>query len=240
MPESPEHQLTCELLTLILRGWIARTDRDASAHANLAVRWDREHPKVGVDPDVCLIEPALPAKAKSLCTWLQGHHPPRVAAEVVSRKTAQRDYTVKPVKYAASGAREVWIFDPERLGPGLMGGPWVLQVWRRTRADEFRQEYAGDGPAYSEELGAWLVVTDEGARLRIADDEAGERLWWTVGEADRAAKEMERAAKEAALAGEERERAAKEAALAGEERERAAREAAEAELVRLRAQLAER
>ncbi len=112
----------------------------------------------------------------------------------------KKDYNEGPLKYAASGTRELWIFDPERRGRGVMGGPWALQVWRRTRTEEFRLEYTGDGPAYSEELGAWLVVTDEGQRLRIADDEAGERLWLTVAEEERAAKETERAAKEAAQA----------------------------------------
>ena len=41
----------------------------------------------------------------------------------------------------------------------------------------FRRVFAGDAPAYSDELGAWLVVTDDGTRLRLADDEAGERRW---------------------------------------------------------------
>jgi len=68
----------------------------------------------------------------------------------------------------------------------------VLQVWRRTRSGEFRREYAGDGPAYSESLGAWLVVTEDGTRLRIADDEGGERLWPTEAEAERARAEAEK------------------------------------------------
>jgi hypothetical protein len=62
----------------------------------------------------------------------------------------------------------------------------VLQVWRRSEAGEFRQVFAGDAPAYSEELGAWLVVTDGGTRLRVADDEAGEHLWLTGEESERA------------------------------------------------------
>jgi len=226
MPVTPEHQRTTTLLREVLEAFIARTGLDATAGEDIALRWDKAHSTVGVDPDVYLVQPALPKGARSILTWEAGHAPPRVAAEVVSRDTAKKDYNEGPLKYAASGTRELWIFDPERRGRGLMGGPWVLQVWRRTRMGEFRLEYAGDGPAYSEELGAWLVVTDEGQRLRIADDEAGERLWWTVAEA--------------ALAGEGRERAAKEAALAGEERERAAKEAAESELATLRAQLAAR
>ena len=193
MPESREHEQASALLKDILRAWIARLGRDALAGGNLALRWDRAHPKVGVDPDVYLVEPAPPdARLQSLRTWVKGHHAPRVAVEVVSAGTAQKDYAEGPAKYAASGTRELWIFDPEGHGRGTMGESWVLQVWRRTRAGAFRREYAGDGPAYSDELAAWLVVTDEAARLRVADDEAGARLWPTEAEVERAAKESER------------------------------------------------
>jgi Uma2 family endonuclease len=201
MPETDAHLLTTKLLMDVLVAWIARTGRDAKAGSNLALRWDRTHPKVGVDPDVYLVEPAPPdAKLRSLRTWVKGHHAPRVAVEVVSRRTAKKDYAEGPAKYAASGTRELWIFDPEGHGRGATGESWVLQVWRRTKAGEFRREHAGDGPAYSDELSAWLVVAEDGGRLRIADDEAGARLWPTEVEAERAAKEAEHAAREAAEA----------------------------------------
>ncbi len=191
MPETDEHLLTTRLLMDIFLAFVARTRRDAKAGSNIALRWDPEHPKVGVDPDVYLVEPAPPdEKLRSLRTWAEGHYPPRVAVEVVSSRTARKDYTEGPAKYAASGTRELWVFDPERRGRGLAGGPWVLQVWRRTSVDEFRQVYVGDGPAYSEELGVWLVVTDGGTRLRVADDEAGERLWPTASEAERTARQV--------------------------------------------------
>jgi len=64
-------------------------------------------------------------------------------------------------------------------------GPFVLQVWRRMEDGALRRVFAGDAPAYSDELGAWLVVTHDGMRLRLADDEAGERLWLTGEEAAR-------------------------------------------------------
>ncbi len=38
-------------------------------------------------------------------------------------------------------------------------------------------------------LDAYVVVTDEGRRLRIADDESTTRFWLTAEEAERAAKE---------------------------------------------------
>ena len=209
MPETSEHRLTCELLEMILRAWIARADRDAAVYANLALRWDEEHPAIGVDPDVCLVDPTPPdAKLRSLRTWEPGHAAPRVAVEVVSRDTAEKDYFEGPAKYAASGTRELWVFDPERRGRGALG-PSVLQVWRRMDDGAFRRVFAGDAPAYSDELGAWLVVTDDGTRLRLADDEAGERRWLTGEEAARAQAQAdrERAQAERAQAQAERARA---------------------------------
>ena len=217
MPETPLHELIIGLLVDVLRTWIARTHRDAMAGSNIALRWNRAKPSVGVDPDVYLVEPAPPLRERetSLCLWKKGHHAPRVAVEVVSEGTTDKDYSDAPSRYAAATVRELWIFDPLRLGPAEIVE--TLQVWRRVAEGRFERVYAGDGPAFSRELGAWLVVTDEGLRLRIADDAAGSRRWPTAAEAERTAHEAERTAHEA---------------------ERAARIAAEAELERLRATLA--
>ena len=64
----------------------------------------------------------------------------------------------------------------------MRGGPFVLQVWRRDESGRFRRVYAGAGPTRSEALGAWLVVTDGGRRLRLAEDVGGQRLWLTDAE----------------------------------------------------------
>jgi Uma2 family endonuclease len=207
-PENPLQVAICDLLKLILSAWCARRGADALVSGNVAVRWDASHPKAGVDPDVYLVEPAPPLglRDKSLRTWVEGHRAPRVAIEVVSDATADDDYHEKPLKYAASGTRELWVFDPLLRGP-RGGAPIRLQVWRRGARGGFRRVYAGDGPARSEELGAWLVVTDDGLRLRLAEREDGGGLWLTGEESERAAKESERAAKEAAMAEIERLRA---------------------------------
>ena len=149
-----------------------------------------------------VVEPAPPegARATSLCAWKSNHHAPRVAVEVVSESTAEKDYGDGPDRYAASGTQELWMFDPLLAGPDTRGGPTVLQVWRRDKEGVFRRVYAGEGPARSEELGAWLVVTNARSRLRIAEDPQGTLLWPTEAEFERAAKERERAAKEAAEA----------------------------------------
>ncbi len=216
MPESVLHERIITLLIAILNAWIARTARDALAGGNLALRFDATQPRRGVDPDVFLVEPRPPEgeRTTSLRLWEPEHHAPRVAVEVVSENTATKDYDLEdgPARYAAAGVKELWVFDPLLLGPRSAGGPWVLQVWRRSPKGSFRRIYQGAGPAYSRELRAWLVVTDSGMRLRLAEDALGKRLWPTAAEEERA----------------------------GREEERAGREAAEAEVARLRALLAER
>jgi Uma2 family endonuclease len=204
VPESQSHDQTLDLLKALLLAWIARTQRSALVARNLAVRWDEAHPKVGLDPDLCVISPRPPdADAlTSLCTWRPGHATPALAVEVVSASHPYKDYVVAPEKYAACGVAELWIFDPHLEGPKHAGGPHRIQIWRRD-GDEFARVFAGEGPAWSEAVRGWLFATSSaggGERLRISDDEAGTRWWRTGEEAERAAKEAERAGKEAALA----------------------------------------
>jgi Uma2 family endonuclease len=201
-PEKNPHHEAIQLLELILKAWVARSRRAALVGSNLAIRWDREHPGVGVDPDVYLVEPPSPEgnDVASLLLWKRGHHAPRVAVEVVSSTNSDKDYVDAPAKYAAAGVNELWIFDPELEGPAVGGGPHVLQIYRRVGRDRFRRVHAGPVPAFSRELGAWLVTTDDGKRLRIADDAKGSVLWPTEAERERAEKERERAEKERALA----------------------------------------
>lgn len=210
MPESVIHDEAVELLKALLVAWAARQSTPMQIARNLAVRWDREHPAIGVDPDVCLLVPPPPREGPDLTsvrTWLPGHHPPQVAIEVVSATNPRKDYVLAPDKYAASGTGELWIFDPALAGPSARGGPFRVQVWRRDESGDLVRLYAGEGPAYSAALDAHLVVVDEGRKLRLAGDPELTRFWLTTAEAEREAKESERAQKES-------ERAAKEQALA--------------------------
>ncbi len=188
---------------------IARTQGDATIAANVALRWDQAHPGVGVDPDLLWVEPAVPEGIPSVITWEKGVGVPRIAVEIVGGETAHKDYNQGPAKYAASGTRELWVFDPDGYGrTDAQEGPWVLQVWRKTRSG-FRRVYAGDGPVRSTELDAWLVVV--GDLLRVADDREGTKLWPTTAEErDRAEAERDRAAQERDQAAQERDRAAQE------------------------------
>jgi Uma2 family endonuclease len=234
MPESALHDEAVALLKALLAAWVARTCADAHVYRNLAIRWNEHEPQIGVDPDVSVVSPAPPGagELRSLRTWLDGHAAPLLAVEVVSETNPHKDYVIAPDKYAASGARELWVFDPLLAGPTAHGGPHRVQIWQRhDTTGDFTRIHAGDGPAWSPALGAYLIVTAEGRRLRLSDDEHATSLWLTPEEAERAAKEQERTAKE-------QERTAKEQERAAKEQERTAKEAALGRVAELEALLA--
>lgn len=201
VPESVAHRVIVEFLAALLRAWLVRCGRNAFVAENLAFRWDEGRPRVGVDPDVCLIEPAPPdpGKLQSLRLWVPGHSPPRLAIEVVSRNHPYKDYAVVPDKYAASGTTELWVLDPELIGPRHRGGPVRLQRWTRAPDASFVRDYAGQGPMYSELLGAWVFAHTDGSGFRIAEDEACKAWWLTAEESALAAAEAARSDELAAL-----------------------------------------
>jgi hypothetical protein len=190
MPESVLHDAAVSELKSSLEGWAARVG-SVLVVRNLAVRWNPANPRIGVDPDVAVLSPPPPegGELRSVKTWTAGHTAPRIAVEVVSETHPRKDYVTAPDKYAASGTRELWVFDPLLAGPRSHGGPFRLQVWTRDEEGALARVYAGEGPAISGVLGAHLVVVESGRRLRIADDADGARLWPTREEAERAAKE---------------------------------------------------
>lgn len=203
MPESCVHDEAVELLKAVLAWWASRRGNTHVAR-NLAVRWDEDEPRVGVDPDVSAFSPPPPREKgsdlRSVRTWLPGHTPPLLAVEVVSTTNPNKDYTIAPDKYAASGTRELWIFDPLLAGPASHGGPFRLQLWQRNERGAFVRAYAGEGPFFSDVAGAYVIAVDEGVKVRLADDAEGRALWPTQEEHERAEKEHERAEKEAAQA----------------------------------------
>jgi Uma2 family endonuclease len=232
VPESTTHDRAVDHIKHTLEEWVLRTGRAARVVRNLAVKWDRRWPGRGVDPDVCLLEPPpVEEHLASLRAWEAGHVVPRLCFEVVSESHPYKDYREIQERYAAMGTRELIVFDPLKAGPVALGGPVLLQVWRRTDPGTFERLYFGDGPAHSAELGAWLRA--DGERLRFSDDRDGSRPWLTSLERERAEKERERTEKE-------RERTEKERERAEKERERALREAAELRLTELERRLAER
>lgn len=191
VPESQPHDLVLDLLKALLVAFVARAGMNAQVARNLAIRFARENPKVGVDPDLCLISPVTPEgdELDSLRLWEDGHHPPLLAIEVVSESNAKKDYVTAPDRYAACGCQELWIFDPKLVGPKVSGGPHRIQLWRENDDGAFARVYAGDGPVFSPAVNGYVHAVNEGRRLRIADDREGTSFWMTGEEAERAAKE---------------------------------------------------
>jgi Uma2 family endonuclease len=224
----------------IIRVLLSSLGELASAHGWTNVLWSGDNffawipgqPLVRVSPDAYLLDdPPPPPRPKMWQTWLPGHKAPRWAVEIVSEDW-RKDYEDAPLKYAQLGTRELVIFDPEAALGGERRGPRVpLQLYRRDEDSAFVRVHSDAGPAFSEELGAYLVVRREGAaaRLRIARDPAGADLVPTAEEAKRAAEEAKRAAEEAKRAAEEAKRAAEDRARSEADARRAAEDRARSE-----------
>lgn len=263
VPESTAHQLAVYRIYCLLLSWARRMQgaRSIRIGQELAVRWLEQYPKTGIDPDVCVLDPAPPDfdDLTSLKLWEPGRLPPRLAIEVVSASHPYKDYVAIQERYAAMGVEELLVFDPLLQGPRSLGGPVALQMWRRDATLSFERIHFGDEPVHSLVLDAWCIP--DGRNLRIADDRSGTALWPTDSdllkaaegvaaravaettvakmearqakqEAERATAEAERAAAEAERATAEAERAAAEA-----ERERQAREELERRVRELEAKL---
>jgi hypothetical protein len=212
VPESLPHDAAAHRLKVLLEGWASRLDRPCFVPRNLAVRWLESSPKVGIDPDVCVLDPPPPDvnDLSSLCLWKPGHLPPSICFEIVSRNHPHKDYAELQDRYALVGTRELVVFDPFLAGPSALGGPVLLQLWRRDSVGVLERVHAGDSPVASEVLGGWLVPT--ATTLEIADDRGGVRRWPTWEElaaTRRVEVERERTEKERERAEKERERAAR-------------------------------
>jgi Uma2 family endonuclease len=233
VPESPEHDEIADRLRSILVAWLARSGGPGAIRRNLAIRWDEQNPRVGVDPDVCWIDVIPPGwdegEIDSLRLWRPGHAVPPLAIEIVSRSHPYKDYGRVQDKYAVVGVQELWVYDPRKFGPKALGGPALLQVWTRTSSGVLVRRHFSDDKARSPLLGVWLIP-EFASHLTLADDAEGMSPWPSLAEQERSRADQERARAE-----QERSRADEQHARA--EQERARREALEAELERLRAEL---
>jgi Uma2 family endonuclease len=230
VPESPEHDEVADRLRSVLAAWLMRQSLPGAVRRNLAIRWDSENPRVGVDPDVCWINSLPPGwsdgEIDSLRLWMPGHRVPRLAIEIVSRNHPYKDYVRVQDKYAVVGVDELWVYDPRKFGPRSLGGPVLLQVWTRTAAGVLVRKDYGDAPAHSDVTGAWLLP-QAGDHLLLSGDNAGAQLWPSLQEQEHARAEREHARAE-------REHARAEQEHARAEHERARAEAIENEIKRLR------
>lgn len=167
------HAQAVDLFVQVLKALLAVQQRRAYAGWDVFVEWDPSDPRARVSPDAFLIDGQAPDISPSIwCTWDPGCDPPPFALEIVSDKSRTKDYDQNPLRYAALGAEELAIFDPEPRGEEA----FPLQLYRRNARGQFLRVYAGPGPVESKVLGAWLVRTNEGKRVRLARNAEGTEL----------------------------------------------------------------
>jgi Uma2 family endonuclease len=235
VPESVPHDVLVGYLRSLLAAWAEREGRNVLVARNLAVRWIEQHPGVGVDPDLCVIEPSPPGaqQLSSLRLWQPGHSCPALAIEVVSEGHPYKDYGTVQDKYASLGVSELWILDTQ-APVGTRSSRVPLQLWLRAPDGALERVHAGKSSFRSPYLGAW-VCSHEG-HIHVTGNPVDGPVWLTKEEEERAAKEQERAAKEQERAAKEQERAAKEIALSEARRLRHAEQLALREAEKLRAE----
>jgi Uma2 family endonuclease len=221
--------------------WFLRSTR-AYVAGNLFIYYEEGNPRAAVAPDVFVALGVEQRRRRIFQTWREGGRAPDVVIEITSKKTRKDDRERKPTIYAALGVREYFIFDPygEYLEPPLQGYRLVQGGYEPIATYPLRSEVLNlelrqeDGMLrlYHPQTGERLPTSDEEAQARRAAEAA--RL---AAEAARLAAEAARLAAERQLVIEAQARLAVEAArLAAEER--AAQ--LEAEVARLRTELAKR
>ncbi|MBC8115406.1 MAG: Uma2 family endonuclease [Candidatus Saccharimonas sp.] len=180
---------------------------------DLLLYYEEGNPQKFIVPDAFVAKGVAPGERRIYKLW-EEQKAPDVVIETTSRKTRKKDATVKPSLYAQLGVREYFIFDPERdyLAPPLQG-------YRLAGANYERIVPDAEGRLLSAELGMLLSLSDRDIEFDVVS--TGERLL-TGGEV--ALRELE----------------ARRAAEAAFQSEVERRRAAEAEVVRLRAELARR
>ena len=201
-----EHELQ-RLIAEMLRPLLARllTSQAKVGHvgADTFVYWAEGEPGKRVAPDVYVlpgIEQGLAVPSWRL--WEIGVKPSFVF-EVVS-SDALKDYEDAPVLYGEIGVGELVVFDPHariaqgETNEGRRRVRW--QVFRRVKGRGFVRVESSQGDRIaSRSLGCFLRVVGEGAamRVRVGLGPAGEELFPTEAEAERATAEAERGRAEA-------------------------------------------
>lgn len=206
VPQSPAHVAAVLRWYLLLQAWAANKPAMRVA-MDLAVRWLEQYPRTGINPDVCVLSPAPSNfdEISSLKLWETDRSAPPFCVEVVSGSHPYKDYSNIHERYAAFGAFELVVFDPQLFGPPSLGGPLLFQLWRRDADGILERLHAGADPFYSQFLDAWISA--ENGQLVISEDRAATRRWLTAEEHERGEKERAQAEAERAQAEAERERA---------------------------------
>jgi Uma2 family endonuclease len=163
--------------------------------SNLNIYRERRRNEYPLAPDVVVFKGVVMPNAadRRLRSWrlYEPNRPaPQVAFEISSHETWRDDLEHKPAAYAALGVREYYAYDPN-VPPYWPKGAGRLRGWWLESDSMTEQLVDQRGWIWSAELESWLVA--DGALLRLYDPDGLRRM--TKGEAQRAAKEAELAAK---------------------------------------------
>jgi Uma2 family endonuclease len=165
--------------------------------SNLNIYRERQRNEYPLAPDVVIFKGVVAPNTadRQLGSWrlYEPNRPaPQVVFEISSEETWREDLEHKPAAYSSLGVREYYAYEPNDppYWPkgGRLRGWWLESGIMTERLADQR------GWIWSAELESWLVA--DGALLRLYDGDGIMRM--TEGEAQRAAKAAERAAKETA------------------------------------------
>jgi Uma2 family endonuclease len=214
------------LLLPLITKWLASKGKPTFVGMNQFFYWKQFDPSECVAPDVYVLPGvSLTPRVGAWKVWQQGHIP-TFALEVVSQDV-DKDYLGSPPKYDRLGVEELVIYDPDFA---LSERRVQWQVFRRVKKRGLvKVEATNADRVRSRVLGCFLRVVGTGdeVRLRLGTGPEGEALFPTDEEA-RARADAARAQADAARA----------LASAERDEERVAKERAEAEILKLRAELA--
>jgi Uma2 family endonuclease len=199
---------------------------------DLLVYYEQGNPKKFVVPDAFIAKGLKQKRRRIYRLWIEGVVP-QLVIETTSLKTKKKDLVDKPELYARLGIREYVMHDPtgEYLDP-------PLQLHRLQKGTYLQIQPNEDGGLLSEELG--LVMRIEDGELNLFDPVTKERLLTNFERANNEAEARQLAEESLQREAEGRQREAEgwQREVEAREHEVVARKLAEAEIERLRAELA--
>ena len=216
MGESDEHRDAMIRIIELLK--ILFQNQQVYVSGDLLLYYEQGNPKKFVVPDAFIAKGLKQKRRRIYRLWVEGVVP-QLVVETTSLKTKKKDTVDKLELYARLGIHEYFLHDPtgEYLDPPLQG-------YRLRDGNYERIPAEATGSLYSEELNMRLLVED--GELNLYYPESNERI---LSNEELAASEAE---------GRKREADARQRETEARQRETEARRLAEAEVERLRAELA--
>jgi len=245
MPDGdPQREVMWDVEKILARRYAG--DPQVYVSANIFVYYVEGDPSQVFSPDVMVVKGAPKRRRDTYKFWEEGDRPPDFILEIAARKTYRQDLRRKKGLYRLLGVREYLLFDhtggeyfrPPLQGYRLEGGRYVSitaaeQVHSQVLGVTFRWEH-GQLNLYDSASGARLLPPEEARQAAEQARQIAEQARQAAEQARQAAEQARQAAEQARQATEQ----ARQAAEVRAAREVEARREAEAELARLRTELA--